>query len=356
MATLLVGLLMAALAAGGQTASPAATAVVTGRVVDADTGQPISGASVSLGAVFTPPATGQPTRPASSAADLIASLRPRTTETDTNGVFSIPNVPAGRYRLPVRQTGYVMLREPPLVEVAGGRVSIPDIRLDRGGTIVGRVLDAQARPVIGVLVQAIQLTKASDGTVRTSGSGSGGETNDLGEFRIPGLAPGDHYVVAVPRPNVEIALRGATPSAGGTTFVATYYPGLVEAASASPIRVSRGVTTSGIDFTMAAVPAYRVSGVVVDTSGRPVADAQVQLAPQPRSTFGGINQARTEADGSFQIPHIPSGTYLLMAAIPVVARSGNSTARSTNFSGAQPVEVIVQGGDVTGVRVVARQP
>jgi hypothetical protein len=41
------------------------------------------------------------------------------------------------------------------------------------------------------------------------------------------------------------------------------YPGFAQSTDASPIPVTRGATTNGIEFSLLAVSAYQVSGVVV---------------------------------------------------------------------------------------------
>src|SRR5687768_9627028 len=361
MRRLIGSLLFVALAPPLQAQSAALVSQVSGRVLAAGTGEPIGGAAVTLNpAQLAPPPAGRATPPPPPPLQNPLSRRQLlTSQTNSDGVFDISSVPQGRWRVQVQREGYVMLgalTSPIVIEVGGTRVTVPDIRIDRGGTITGRVLDARGRPITGVAVLAMQQIKSPDGTVRTLGSGSGGETNDLGEFRLPGLAPGQHYVIAQPRPNTPIAARGATPPAANTTFVATYYPGFPDAAAASPVTVTRGVTTSGIEFSMVSVRAYRVSGVVVDSMGRLVAGAVVRLA-QPRVSFSTMNQVTTASDGTFRIANVPDGRYAAVAAIPAVARTGNSLATAVSFAPPNAgTEIVVQGADVTDVRLVATEP
>ena len=343
MAGLFVNVLLIALVAAAQPAPPQATGRVTGRVIDAETGDPVVGARVTL--VFTPvvqrPAAGQvPPTP--------TPIPPLTSETNANGVYDITGVPPGRWRVTAQKTGFVPhgANAPPM-EMSGGGVTAPEIRLDRGGAIEGRLLDQKGIPLSGVTVRSLQFVRAADGTVRPGGGGSSVQTNDLGEFRLAGLPPGQHYVIAQPRFLARIDAR-----------FPTFYPGFADAASASPINVGRGLTTNGIDFSMLVVGAFQVSGMVVDSSGRAVAGAIVQLLDPRTATAFAMQGRPSAADGTFRVLNVPSGTYKAMAAIPVVIRNGNSTSTSLTFGATAAkgaVEVVVQGANLGGVRVVVQQ-
>ena len=142
----------------------------------------------------------------------------------------------------------------PLIEiVAGAGAAVPEIRLDRGGVITGRVLDAKGNPLSRVTVQAQPLSRLPNGTVRPIASASSADTNALGEFRLAGLPPGQHYVSAERRPISPF--NAGPPPAAAATYVPTYYPGFAEMAAASPVDVVKGAMTNGIDFALMAVAA-----------------------------------------------------------------------------------------------------
>ena len=88
MSSLIVGLLLAALAAGAQQSSTQ----VIGRVVDAQTNEPLAGAEI----VFLPADLASRPLPASG---------PLRSETNGRGAFNL-EVPSGRYRLQVRRAGF----------------------------------------------------------------------------------------------------------------------------------------------------------------------------------------------------------------------------------------------------------
>src|SRR5262249_14114144 len=145
------------------------------------------------------------------------------------------------------------------------------------------------------------------------------QTNDLGEFRIAGLAPGE-YIISAMRPMASPFGSAAVASTARTTALATtYYPGTTNQAAAQPIAVRAGDTVANIEFTMQSTPAFRVSGRVVDDSNQPVAGAMLMLIGDPRSGMfiGPAGHAQSGADGRFTIADVAPGTYRLQASVPM---------------------------------------
>ena len=66
------------------------------------------------------------------------------------------------------------------------------IPLPRGGVITGRVTDETGEALARVQVYTLFFPP---GSTRGQRMGSGGQTDDLGQFRLYGLAPGDYSVV-----------------------------------------------------------------------------------------------------------------------------------------------------------------
>jgi hypothetical protein len=277
-------------------------------------------------------------------------------------MFEIRDVPNGRWAVVAQKDGFIANRglSSPLIEMAAGRtLAASDIRLDRGGVITGRVLDARGNPMSRVQVRTTQFDKLPGGTIRTTGGSSTMETNDRGEFRLSGVQPGVHYVVAQPPPAMIPIIGGTTPPQSPSTYVATFYPGLPDAAAASPVTVVHGKTTNAIEFSLFSVPAYQVSGIVVDSAGRPVAGAIVRLSS--RMPFGPpfLMSAASDSNGRFRVTNVPAGTYGVMAAVPRVTQNGTGVSGGLSFGdaarpGAAP-EVTIEG-NAGNLRVVASQP
>jgi hypothetical protein len=348
MSGLLVNLLFVTLVADAQ-AAPQPTGHIAGRIVDAATGEPIAGTRIFISNV--PPAA----RPAPGSVPA-TPLAPFIIETNANGVFEVAGVPAGRWRVNAQKPGYVQFGgagSPLTIEVSRGSVLVPEIRLERGGAIAGRVLDSRGNVLSGVSVQAYELVRAN-GSVRPTQAGMSVPTNDLGEFRLSGLPPGQYYVAAVARPTPINPFGGGQPPAAGVTYVTTFYPGFTEVREATSINVARGLTTNGIDFPMRPVAAYQVSGIVVDAQGRAVAGALVRLAEAKSATLNLQQGGPSARDGTFRIVNVPPGKYQATAIVPVVVQSGGATVTRVGPSAGPETEVVVQAADVTDVRVVIR--
>jgi len=338
MYSLLLTLLVALAAAAPQQAMPA-TVRVTGRVLDAATKEPLTAAQVTL----------LMAEPARAPAGLPLSRR---AQTNSSGVYTL-DVPPGRYLIQVQRPGFVPTGSTsataPLT-IGDRGASLPDIRLERGGTIEGRVLDDRGGPLPNMLVTALRPNNVRGGPGAVP-VGVSAQTNDLGEFRLSGVPTGRFYVLVRPIPGSMVAASSSVP-----TFVPTYYPAFAELSSASLIDVTAGNTTNAIDVRILEAPTFVVSGVVVDRTGRPVAGAVAAL-----SAVNGIivspYTATTRNDGTFSTS-VPSGTYRLVATMPVIMYAGPSTSMSLRFAPSttlgldEMVEVAVDGYPVSGVRVV----
>jgi len=328
--------LLAATFAQGAAVAQSSTARITGRVVYVATGEPIIGARVILSFVSPPGSRGTP-------------VPSRLTATNADGVFSIPDLPLGRWQIRVQTAGFFMVGwngPPPVIEVTtSGRV--PDVQMDLGGAIAGRVLDATANPAGGISVVALQRIRRPDGTMAPGGYSVTERTNDLGEFRLAGLPAGEYVVLARPT-TVPATVR--TPVASPTVFVETYYHGVTELAHAAPFTVTSGATTAALDLKMIVVPAYRVSGVALDAGGRPVPGTVVRLW-----TSGAVASplsVTAQSDGTFRIVNVPAGTYRVQASPP----SRPPTETAISFREAPVQEIVVHGGDVAGIQVTVGQP
>jgi hypothetical protein len=91
-------------------------------------------------------------------------------------------------------------------------------------------------------------------------------TNDLGEFRISGIAPGKYYLCA----NWD-AFRGGGGRASERvirqgreeTAPAIYFPETLDQSQAREIQITAGAQLHGFDLQLQKVRAFRVSGRVV---------------------------------------------------------------------------------------------
>jgi hypothetical protein len=340
------------------------SATITGRVIDGGTQAPIAGARVTL----LPAPIARPAAPMGGP--------PAQAVTGDDGMYTFSGVPEGRYRVQVQKIGFAPPTDTPIVQVGAGQtLAGPDLRLTKGGAISGRILDARGEPMAEVMVTAVRKPTAASGRGRGAfalQTGQPGQTNDIGEFRISGLPAGDYYVAASPLPMIPF---GQSSSAGGTTLVATYYPGASTTAGAQVITVAAGQTISNLEFAMLSAVGYSITGVVVDESNNLVGGAMVMLMPTQPVGLGPRGSSRTLPDGTFRINGVTPGAYRLNASVPVTLSTGGGTGSgsgggavtwssggigggSVSYSSgpSSMLQVTVGDADVTGVTVVVRKP
>src|ERR1035437_5681874 len=188
---------------------------------------------------------------------------------DADGHFRSENVVPGRYRLFLEKTGLVEVNgrgfkaDPNVLTVQAGR-AVEDLlfRMLPTAIVSGRITDEDGDPISGVRVVA-QKKKPGKSTRETAGSES---TNDLGEYRLSGLFPGQYWIVAMPPPDMRDYEKQPEKSAQGdkqseaqndTRYVTTYYSGTYDAMQASAVTLKAG-DEMPVNLTLTPARTYRV--------------------------------------------------------------------------------------------------
>ena len=131
---------------------------------------------------------------------------------------------AGTFRIDAMKAGYVRPTDPTERPTFRHHRRSARRRCDgssatRGREIAGRILDRDGEPMTEARVQASPWTPAAIGVRGMPGTSA--MTNDLGEFRLFGLAPGDYLLVATPQAAIVCFDCGGFDR---QVLTSTYYP------------------------------------------------------------------------------------------------------------------------------------
>ncbi len=346
--------------------------MLLGQVVDADTGQPITDATVTLTG-RPAPARGRATpAPASSSLfDLMAARGGNNAErvvSAANGRFVFRGLPASNYTLRAEAPGYV--DNPTALRVAGAVASVEirdkqtsaraTLRLWKQAVITGTVVDEAGEPVIGASVRAYRRVVSRFGQLSYDAPDSV-TTDDRGRYRLHMLDPGD-YLVVVPQSHatspaaaadaaMQSLMSGQMPEGGlnalgtaGASFMdpravrvgewrlsstnvqspgatdgaqlayrTVFYSSALMATDATWVSLRSGEERGGVDFALQPVPTARINGVVTGASGS-MAGLPVRLV-SASGRLGGdpaaldVATGQTQADGRFALLAVPPGDY-----------------------------------------------
>lgn len=311
------------------------TARLAGRVVAADTGRPLRRAIVRLGS---------------------PELREgRSTSTDAEGRWQVKDLPAGRYSIFISKGGYVSLqygqRRPheqgkPIELAEGQTIDKLDVSLPRGSVITGRVVDEFGEAVSGARVSAMRY-RFIQGERRLVPIAMGDMTDDLGQYRLHGLPPGDYYISGVLQTGFGMEISGDRSG-----YAMTYYPGTPTVGEAQRVSVAVGQESSEITFALVPTRVASVSGVATTSGGKPLVNEPITLRPADPVSFGmgpmpGFG--RTRPDGTFTISNIPPGEYRLET---MVRASGDGAGFGEPIAEFASMPLTVAGRDISGVAVV----
>jgi hypothetical protein len=322
---LLAFLVASSIAVSAQT--PAATAAVSGVVVDGTTNAPVEGVIVSL------LNDGNPRR----------GEFQRRVLTDARGRFVFAGLaPSERLTVSASKPGYLDGGFGIGPGNAGGRVVLRegewarDVRIViwKPGVISGAVLDERGEPFVNVFVQAYRRVRLLGHAQYVTGPLAA--TDDRGRYRFSDLVPGE-YIVLVPSTQAEMR-RGASdrlalvtaqdgtrlmpsqyplapPPARDTrlSYPPMFYPNTRSLDQAATIAVEFAAERSGIDVHLAPVPGFRIAGIL-DGPADARANIAVRLFPVGSDVLGpgGLAAtAQTTADGRFIFVNIPAGPYTM---------------------------------------------
>ncbi|MBL8754945.1 MAG: sigma-70 family RNA polymerase sigma factor [Planctomycetes bacterium] len=246
----------------------------------------------------------------------------RTVRTGADGRFTLAGLrDEGFVMLHVRAYGYATWS----LDVAGTLGDERTVRLQRGGELVGRLVDAQGTPIVdGFVAVAVGIVHAP---------GMHGT-----DWLTAPVGPDGRFVALGLRPNRQYSVMARSPGRGARVYLL-------------PRSIGAGVRHDVGDLVL--LPAGGIEGRVVDDHGAPVVKAEVQVrganadaeswaSPGPASlpTQFTHREVVTDANGVFRIAGVAAGGYRVSASVP-------------GLDDSEPREVAVEDGKIAeGVLVV----
>lgn len=279
------------------------------RVVAANTGEPVKGASVRLAE------TGSAAEVNSF--ELVGWSGPpdegevRQARTGPDGIARVTALPGRTARLLVRAKGFVHHRSEPFTVPAVTPSEPMLVELLRGGTAVVRVVDPDGVPVADVRVEH-RAGENGDGEPqpRLVGGAEGKRTDADGIVRFERLAPGLH--------RFRLGRRGGSGDLPFGPLILTIADGEPQQASVdwTEVLVAEG---GRHELTLIAPVAAQVRGLVTE-SGQPLPGASVELhasAAEPDEAAyhplaGPVAAGNTDGKGTFRLPDVDPGEYRIL--------------------------------------------
>ncbi len=272
-----------------------------------------------------------------------------TALTGADGGFHIENVAPGRYHLFVERSGFQEIDKHRrradgrvITLTAGQELKDLVIHLQAAAVVEGRITDEDGDPMPEAQVAVLRQTFVAG---HTHWEQAGAErTNDLGEYRIAGLASGNYFVSVTPPPDFRSLIEASGNAAAGNpsnpavdkpapaAYQTTYYPGTRDRAQAAPIQLHAGDDFPA-NFSLTPSPSLTIRGSVINLPPGTTAAVMLQLKDMNLV----LNGAEMHKDGSFEIRDVAPGAYTIFATVdnaaaPMMARQALQIA-SENVDG-----------------------
>jgi hypothetical protein len=297
--------------------APDETGSIRGRIVRAGTTEGLSKVVVELVPAGVGSLSDFDYNPAAfEVAKARSGLKPVTS--NEKGEFVFERVPVGLYRIESRRDRFSYTPNGAVVDVQPrAQVQNVAVAMTPAAAITGVVLDESDKPAPYAVVTALSVDYGPGG-VRVLRTIAFVETNDLGEYRLYGLAPGE-YLVSVDlsdTANREQRVQQNIPQQL-KSYALHYYPGTPEIGAARPVRVREsGLDVGGIDVRLRQTSLATVRGKLlmnVPSTTASLPPVSLMMTPASFPDASPDFRYRPNPAGEFEIPNVAPGSYLLKA-------------------------------------------
>jgi len=346
---------------------PPGTATVEGIVTILGTSDPVPGAAVEMRKTDCGKTGGE-------------SL---TATTGADGKFSFKQVRTGSWCIGAAKPGGALapveyqqrgFKSRGIAIAIADNQQITDIRLmmPRSGTISGRVLDSDGEPMGHARVQAMEAFY-QNGQKRLY-TLNVVQANDLGEFSLYWLPPGDYYVSTVAedpsRQNVMFSV--SPPGIGGhrsdvvppvvsrknladgsfieEVYKPVYYGSGTDPQRAQKISVAPGSSNNiELSFAGARTRSFHVRGRAVNgVTGQAPEGTQIRLYPLDWTATAVVPFASVDKAGNFDMAGVAPGSYSLYASGSTRDPNSPNPATLQGLQAAQLNQLLAQGINIGG--------
>src|SRR3954468_1914246 len=307
--------------------APPGTSTLRGQVVAADTGLPLRKAQVRI---------------------FAAEIREnRMATTDGDGRYEFKEARAGRYTISANKGSYVGLsygqQRPldapkPLQILDNQTVERVDLSLPRGTVITGRIVDEFGEPMSDVQI-APQRYQFSQGQRRLTPVGRQVTTDDMGEFRLFGVPPGQYYLSATWHSNNPMNAEDKT------AYAPMYFPGTDNPAQAQRLTLAAGQQISDVVMALKPQKATRISGTAMTSDGRPMIGSIMVMSANGFG-FNVTSPAAIRQDGAFLVNGVAPGEYTLRAQAFGPSGLGETAT----------MKITATGEDIADVQLIGAKP
>lgn len=212
--------------------------------------------------------------------------------TDSNGNYTLPELPSGSYKVQFDATGSKYLSEwhsnkatwaaATSVTVTAPSATTINAMLDTGATISGTVKNSSSVGIQGVLVYAYDAS--------TYVYAAGATTASDGNYKLEGLKSGSYKVQF---------------DASSVSYAGEWYNDKSEFSAATSVSATAPNVTANINAILAS--AGSISGTVANSSSAGIQGVTVYVYDASTQAF--VSKATTGSTGAYQVKGLPSSTY-----------------------------------------------